>query len=98
MRCNCSMCSRTDYLHWFVPHADFTLLTDPAALTEYRFNTGAARHLFCRRCGIKAYYQPRSHPDCWSVNARCVDGLELDSLSIETFDGRNWRAAHAALT
>lgn len=97
LRCNCSLCSSNDYLHWFVPHEKFTLLTDPSALTEYRFNTGQARHLFCARCGVKSYYQPRSHPESWSVNARCVDGLGLGELQISLFDGQNWSAARTQL-
>ena len=97
LRCNCSLCSSNDYLHWFVPHEKFKLLTDSSALTEYRFNTGQARHLFCSRCGVKSYYQPRSHPESWSVNARCVEGLDLDSLKIDPFDGRNWSAARRQL-
>ena len=43
------------------------------SLTSYRFGTGAADHLFCRNCGVKSFYQPRSHPDAWSVNANCLD-------------------------
>lgn len=97
LRCNCSICNRIDYLHLLAPHTDFTLLTDPAVLSEYRFNTGTACHLFCSRCGIKSYYQPRSHPDCWSVNARCVDNLALTDLSITGFDGQHWSAAQAGL-
>lgn len=76
--------------HLTVPHEDFKLLTGEDQLVEYRFNTGAARHLFCRRCGIKSFYQPRSHPEAWSVNLRCV---RLDpSMEVEwgTFDGQNW--------
>lgn len=71
--CNCSICTKTGYLHLIVPHADFELLSDWGALTSYRFGIGAAEHLFCRMCGIKSFYQPRSHPDAWSVNWRCLD-------------------------
>ncbi len=96
-RCNCSMCSRNDFLHIFVPHRLLTLLSDPKLLTEYRFNTGAAQHLFCSQCGVKAYYQPRSHPDCWSVNARCIDDLDIQSLQLVEFDGRHWSSARQGL-
>ena len=95
--CNCSICAKTGYLHLNVPHTDFTLLSGRDSLTSYRFGTGFAEHLFCRFCGIKSFYQPRSHPDCWSVNYRCLDpghGLEP---SIRTFDGSNWEEARAAL-
>jgi hypothetical protein len=93
--CNCSICSATGYRHLMVPHADFRLLTDPAALTSYRFGTGAAEHLFCTVCGIKSFYQPRSHADAWSVNAHCLD--DPVDLAIEPFDGRNWEEAHKRL-
>ena len=95
--CNCSICARTGFLHLIVPHDDFTLLSGAEALTSYRFGTGAAEHLFCRHCGIKSFYQPRSHPDAWSVNFRCLDpGHGLDP-AVRRFDGRNWEAARAGL-
>ena len=89
--CNCSMCGKTGFLHVMVPHEDFTLESGEDALTSYRFGTGSAEHLFCGRCGVKSFYQPRSHPDCWSVNARCLDG-DVE-LAIESIDGRNWEEA-----
>lgn len=96
--CNCSMCSRTGFLHLIVPHGDFTLLTPREAMASYRFGSGAAEHLFCARCGVKSFYQPRSHPDAWSVNFHCLDeGHGLDARIVE-FDGRNWDAAYQALS
>ena len=86
--CNCSICRATGFLHVIVPHDDFTLDADADALTSYRFGTGAADHLFCRTCGIKSFYQPRSHPEAWSVNAHCLDTPV--ALAITAFDGRNW--------
>ena len=67
--CNCSICSMTGYLHLIVPAARFRLLRGADMLETYTFNTGTARHLFCRRCGIKSFYVPRSNPDGFSVNA-----------------------------
>jgi len=93
--CNCSICSMTGFLHVMVAHGDFELLTGRDALQSYRFGTGAADHLFCSTCGVKSYYQPRSHPDCWSVNANCFD--EPVELAIEEFDGRNWEQSKARL-
>jgi hypothetical protein len=78
-----------------VPHADFELLTGRDALASYRFGTGTAEHLFCSRCGVKSFYQPRSHPQAWSINANCLD--EQVELAIERFDGRNWEEAKASL-
>lgn len=94
-RCNCSICSMTGYEHVIVPAADFRLLTDPAALSTYTFNTGVAQHRFCRRCGIKSFYVPRSNPDGYSVNLRCLEPGTVTAVDYEDFDGRNWeRAGH----
>ena len=90
--CNCSMCDKVGFLHIIVPESRFRLLTDPAQLTEYVFNTGVAKHLFCRTCGVKSFYRPRSNPDGWSVNARCLDDRATLDLRIEAFDGQNWEA------
>lgn len=98
IECNCSICSMTGYLHVTVPHAAFTLLTPSESLSSYRFGTGQAVHLFCRHCGIKSYYQPRSHPDCYSVNLRCIDQGADHLGRLERFDGRHWEAAAAHLT
>lgn len=95
--CNCSICSKTGFLHLIVPHGDFTLLTPPDALTSYRFGSGAAEHLFCRVCGIKSFYQPRSHPEAWSVNFRCLDPGHGLTVRVRQFDGANWEAARAKL-
>jgi hypothetical protein len=95
--CNCSICSRSGYLHLIVGREDFELVSGAGELVEYRYNTGTARHLFCGRCGIKSFYVPRSHPDGYSVNARCLDPGQLRDMTIEPFDGRNWEAARASL-
>ena len=89
--CNCSICRMTGFVHIMVPHADFALEKGAEALTGYRFGTGAAEHLFCARCGIKSFYQPRSHPDSWSVNASCLD--EHVELIVDFFDGQHWEEA-----
>jgi hypothetical protein len=95
LACNCSVCSMTGFLHIIVPHEDFTLERGADVLASYRFGTGAAEHLFCSRCGVKSFYQPRSHPAAWSVNAHCLD--EAPVLAITPFDGRDWENAKAAL-
>ncbi|MFM5906845.1 MAG: GFA family protein [Novosphingobium sp.] len=95
--CNCSACSATGFLHLVVPHQDFSLKSGVDNLTVYSFGTGKARHLFCRTCGIKSFYQPRSHPDCWSVNLRCVTDAGKLTVTITPFDGRNWEQAASQL-
>jgi hypothetical protein len=93
--CNCSICEKTGFIHLIVPERRFRVLQGADGLTDYTFNTGVAHHLFCSTCGIKSFYRPRSNPDGWSVNARCLDDPEAVKLDLSLFDGRNWEA-HAA--
>src|SRR5512135_1989688 len=95
--CNCSICSMTGFRHLIVPASRFRLLRGDDALVEYRFNTGTARHLFCRHCGIKSFYVPRSNPDGYSVNVRCLDPTTIAEVVIEPFDGQRWEQSAASL-
>ena len=88
--CNCSICAKSGYLHLTVPQSRFRLLSGSDCLTSYQFNTGTARHLFCSVCGVKSFYVPRSHPDGFSINFRCLDDQEFHSVLTVDFDGRNW--------
>lgn len=88
--CNCSICRKKGFLHLIVPAEEFTLLSGEESLSTYTFNTGIARHYFCRVCGIHSFYRPRSHPDGIDVNLRCLDGDVLSDFTIEFFDGANW--------
>ena len=97
LECNCSICRQTGYLHLIVPTARFHLLSGAGDLSEYRFGTCAAKHYFCRHCGIKSFYVPRSHPDQISVHARCLDPGSVRSLTAIPFDGEHWERARSDL-
>lgn len=88
--CNCTICAMTGYLHLIVPKARFNLLSGKRKLATYTFETGAAKHYFCSVCGIKSFYVPRSHPDGFSVNFRCLDDQDFKSVITTDFDGRHW--------
>jgi len=94
--CNCTVCVKSGYLHLIVPGDDFELLAGRDSLAEYRFGSGRARHLFCRHCGIKSFYVPRSHPAGYSLNARCLDGEQWRAFPVRSFDGQHWEQAMAA--
>jgi hypothetical protein len=94
--CNCSMCSRTGYLHLIVPAKHFKLLSGADVLSTYTFNTHTAKHHFCSLCGIKSFYVPRSHPDGFSINARCLDLTTVTSTNVRSIDGRNWEQHYPA--
>ena len=91
--CNCSICAKSAYLHLIVPRERFRLTAGEESLTIYTFNTGVAQHFFCKVCGIKSFYVPRSDPDRVSVNARCLDPGTVTSMEVKPFDGRNWEAS-----
>lgn len=89
VECNCSICSMSGFLHLIVPKSGFRLLSGEELLTTYTFNTGVAKHTFCKICGIKAFYTPRSNPDGVDVNVNCLDA-PLGNAERMPFDGRNW--------
>ena len=91
--CNCSICAKSAYLHLIVPKSRFRLLQGEESITTYAFNTGVAKHFFCKVCGIKSFYVPRSDPDGVSVNARCLDPGTVTRMEVRPFDGRNWEAS-----
>ena len=93
--CNCSICAMTGYLHLIVPKEHFRLVRGQDSISTYTFNTGTAKHTFCKICGIKSFYTPRSHPDGVSVNARCLSPDAIKNMRIVPFDGRHWEQ-HAA--
>jgi len=91
--CNCSICAKAGFLHLIVRKSDFRLLQGEESLATYTFNTGTAKHVFCKVCGIKSFYVPRSHPDGFSVNARCLDPGTVDRMEVRPFDGVNWESS-----
>jgi len=85
-------------LHLIVKKEDFVLICGESNLTEYRFNTKIARHLFCKTCGISPYYIPRSHPEKIDVNVNCLDQIDRSILRPTLFNGEQWEASIEALT
>jgi hypothetical protein len=88
--CDCSICRKSGYLHLTVPQSRFKLLSGSEFLTTYQFNTRTAKHLFCSVCGIKSFYVPRSHPEGFSVNVRCLDEGTIEQVTVTPFNGKEW--------
>ena len=97
-RCNCSLCTKEGVLGTYVPKEQFHLLRGQEALSLYQFNKKIAKHFFCKHCGIHAFRNPRSYPEAYVVNVRCLDDFDLETAKYEVtlFDGRNWEAAQEA--
>ncbi|PSV01419.1 aldehyde-activating protein [Photobacterium leiognathi subsp. mandapamensis] len=90
-KCNCSICAKSGYLHLIVPNSKFKLLSGEEQLLTYTFNTNVAQHYFCKHCGIKPYYVPRSNPDGVDININCID-TPIPKLKISDFDGQDWES------
>lgn len=89
--CNCSICEQTGYLHLIIAKSQFNMGSQWNKLSCYQFNQKIAKHYFCKRCGIKSFYQPRSHPDGISINVRCLDDFDQFKITYDKFDGKNWQ-------
>jgi hypothetical protein len=87
--CNCSICSKAGYLHLILPLSKFTLIQGEENIQTYRYNSGEAKHTFCRTCGIKPFYTPRSNPDGIDINVRCLE-TKPESMLVVKFDGEHW--------
>ena len=98
-KCNCSICSKKGILHFRVPPERFRLLSGGDYLGTYQFGTMVAKHHFCTVCGIHTFTRPRAAPDLYTVNVRCLDGVDLARLGCEIveFDGQNWEASIGTL-
>jgi hypothetical protein len=89
--CNCSRCGRLGTILAFTPEENFTLLRGADALTEYQFNKHVIHHLFCATCGVQSFSRG-ARPDgakMVAVNARCLDGVDVDTLDPTKVDGRS---------
>ena len=88
-RCNCSICSRKGFVMGSAPVNMLKIVSGKKYLSTYKWNTNVAEHYFCKICGIKSFYQPRSHPDMYSINLRCVNNPPAVNKIVE-FDGSNF--------
>ena len=95
--CNCSICRMSGFVHLIVPASRFRIVAGGDALVDYTFGTGVARHRFCRVCGVKSFYVPRSNPDGIDVNVRCIDDDTIESLCVTAFDDGDRAASDAAI-
>ena len=88
VECNCSTCRRSGFLHWKVPASTIRLLSEKRQLSTYVWRCLTEGHHFCPRCGV-AMMRTGYPGERVSVNARCIEGIDLFELKIERYDGRN---------
>ena len=87
--CNCSICSRKNMLIVTVHKDQMKILAGEDALTTYTFGTHAAKHYFCKVCGIHTFYSKRIDPDLFGVNANCLEAIDLKDIPVRATDGKS---------
>lgn len=87
--CDCTLCAKKNALMIKVPDVALTLVAGAEFLAEYRWNTGVARHHFCRSCGVYTFHRKRADPLSFGVNVFCLDGFDPAGLPIRRTDGRS---------
>jgi hypothetical protein len=94
-RCTCSYCRMRGAVAVSADVGGITFDAGEEALTVYRFNTGAAQHYFCSRCGIYTHHRRRSNPDQYGINVACLKGVSpFDFADVPVIDGINHPADH----
>ena len=84
--CDCSICRRRGALVHRLEEEDFRLLTPLEDLTLYQW-IKTAKDYFCPTCGILPFRRPRLAPHLWSVNVRCLEGVDLAAIPVEHLQG-----------
>jgi hypothetical protein len=85
--CDCSICRRRGALNHRVEASDLRILTPLDDLTVYEWNTKVAKDYFCPVCGILPFRRPRTAPDKWTVNVRCLEGVDVDAIPVKNVHG-----------
>ncbi|HEX9881359.1 MAG TPA: GFA family protein [Hyphomicrobium sp.] len=92
MTCNCSRCAKLGALFSFVTPSQFDLVSGMDALTDYQFNKKAIHHLFCCACGVESFARGTAPngDELVAINVRCLDGIDLDALTLTPVDGKSF--------
>jgi hypothetical protein len=85
--CNCSICAMKGLMLSFVAGDGVTLNDGASQMETYRFNAGKIAHRFCKRCGVEVFGQVEGSGS--AINVRTLDGVDLDALTLQPFDGRS---------
>jgi hypothetical protein len=89
MECNCSICARSGFLHWYVEPEQVKLLTEKRRLATYIWRSATGGQHSCPTCGVAVIRTSARYPPYVSVNARCLEDVDLARLKIRQFDGRH---------
>lgn len=91
LSCNCSICQRKGTLLSFVPKAQLKMMSGAESLQDYQFAKKRIHHTFCKVCGVTPFASAVAPDgtDTAAINVRCIENIDLDSLKIHKYDGKN---------
>jgi len=85
--CDCSLCRKRGALNFRVEEDDIRVISPLDEMTLYQWHTRTAKDYFCPTCGILPFRRPRTAPELWTVNVRCLDGVDLDAIPVKRVYG-----------
>ena len=90
LECNCSICTRKGILHLPVEDKNFRILKGKKDLSLYQFGKNQASHWFCTHCGIHPFGRPRTKPNRYTINLRCLESYDdiIKNISRKVFNGQ----------
>lgn len=86
-KCDCSLCAKKNAVMTKVHESQFRLLAGEADLGTYQWNTGTAKHHFCKSCGIYTFHRKRVSPDYFGINVFCLDEADIAGVPVIEVDG-----------
>jgi hypothetical protein len=89
--CNCSICIKRGAMWAFVKTPQFKLVQGDDALTDYQFGKKQIHHLFCQSCGVGSFSRglAPNGDETFAVNVNCLDDVDVATLKLMPFDGKN---------
>jgi len=90
--CNCSICTKAGLYVTFTKASNFKLISGKDDLKDYQFGKKWIHHLHCTNCGVESFARgdmPSDGTPMVAVNVRCLDDIDLDSLTLTPYDGKS---------
>ncbi|MEM7226981.1 MAG: type I-B CRISPR-associated protein Cas8b1/Cst1 [Pseudomonadota bacterium] len=85
--CDCSLCAMRNAVMTKVHETQLNVLSGEDELTLYQWNTGVAKHYFCKICGLYVFHRKRAAPDHFGVNVFCLDDFDRGLVPVRATEG-----------
>lgn len=94
-KCDCSLCVKKNAVMLQVHEDQFRLISGDDVLGLYQWNFKIAKHHYCKNCGIYTFHRKRAAPDCYGINAYCLDA-DISAVSIRQAHGKTMSVSNQA--